>query len=201
MTGVFRLHPETYAELYQTGHPPDVHVICHILAWELESVICGKAEWNRELILIERFEKRVEFNSLPPILASIFDVVDVVVLLSVPLLFKHTMRVFFLCSPGVIAGWEFVNVASKPLNLPLKALWQRCVFWPRSVRCHSMTTHSMTNSLALYTRWGWGVKGPVGNFIYIFLLLGSIFFSLDHSRDRLVEQTFITELYHCAVRI
>ena len=34
------LHPETYSELGQTGHTPDVHIVTNAFCWKVKGVIC-----------------------------------------------------------------------------------------------------------------------------------------------------------------
>lgn len=43
---IVRLHPETHRELCQTGHPPNMYVIRHILGRKLESIVCGTKEYR-----------------------------------------------------------------------------------------------------------------------------------------------------------
>ena len=34
-------HPETYSELGQAGHTPDVHIVTGAFSWKVKSVVCN----------------------------------------------------------------------------------------------------------------------------------------------------------------
>ena len=34
-------HPETYSELGQAGHTPDVHIVTGAFIWKVKSVVCN----------------------------------------------------------------------------------------------------------------------------------------------------------------